>query len=111
MTVKPLTANQLDVLQTLAQHGDKPSLNSLDLTADCFAPEVRGYWAAPIDFGGTNGSHHSATATALAKRGLVDRYKNGRVNYFKSRNKGSCGYRINAAGLAYLAELAKEPQP
>ena len=102
-----LTERQLDVLQTLARYRDKPAFNSKNLTADCFAPEVRGYWAAPIDFGGTNGSHHSATARQLAIKGLVDRYKNGRANTFKSRNKGSCGYRINAAGLAYLAELAK----
>jgi hypothetical protein len=32
---------------------------------------------APIDFGGSNGSHHGATATKLAARGLVDQKKRG----------------------------------
>ena len=81
---------------------------SKDLRHEMFAPEVRGYWYAPIDFGGTNGSHHSGTATQLAKLGLIDRYKGGKVNFFQSRYKGSCGYRINDAGRAWLAQSAQE---
>lgn len=32
---------------------------------------------APLNFGGSNGSHHGATATKLAKRGLVEQRKRG----------------------------------
>lgn len=105
-----LTQRQIEVLKRLAAIKDNRYTNSRDLTSEVFAPEVRGYWAAPMDFGGTNGSHHSATATQLAKLGLVERYKNGRINTFNSRNKSSCCYRISAAGLAALEE-SKEPQP
>lgn len=59
-------------------------------------------WLMPMDFGGTNGSHHSATATRLAKYGLVYRYKGGNINYFKSRSKGSCLYRISRHGITIL---------
>lgn len=104
--MKPLTERQVDVLKTLASIKDKPSRNSRNLTNPEFFEEgVRGYWAAPMDFGGTDGSHHSATARQLAERGLIDRYKNGRINTLKSRNKSSCCYRINDAGVAYLATL------
>lgn len=63
----------------------------------------------PMEFGGTNGSHHSGTATSLAKRGLVDRLKcvpfgKSQLNRFNSRCKGSCHYRITDAGRAALAE-------
>lgn len=102
-----LTEQQIDVLESLDRLDGRPA--SKDLTNEMFAPEVRGYWAAPIDFGGTNGSHHSATATRLAKMGLVDRYKGGKVNYFQSRYKGSCGYRINDAGRAWLAQSKETP--
>lgn len=100
-----LTAIQLDILGELASIKDRPSRNSKNLTnPNFFDEDVRGYWAAPIDFGGSNGSHHSGTATKLAMLGLVDRFKGGKVNFFKSHYKGSCGYRINSAGLAYLVE-------
>lgn len=98
-----LTEQQIDVLESLSRLDGK--MASKNLTAEIFPPEVRGYWAAPMDFGGRNGSHHSATATRLAKMGLVDRYKGGKVNYFQSRYKGSCGYRINDAGRALLAAI------
>lgn len=55
-------------------------------------------WAMPMDCGGSNGSHHSYTLSKLAKRGLCDRKKFG-----GPREKGSCRYRINDAGRAYLA--------
>jgi hypothetical protein len=107
--MRPLTERQLDVLETLASIKDRPSRNSRNLTnPEFFEEEVRGYWAAPMDFGGSDGSHHSATARALAKRGLIDRYKNGRINTFKSRNKDSCCYRINKAGIDYLATRSNQ---
>lgn len=100
-----LTDRQIDVLESLARlRGQRVSR---DMTSESFPLEVRGYWAAPIDFGGTDGSHHSATATQLAKKGLVDRYKGGRINYFQSRSKGSCCYRIAGAGVAWLEEYGR----
>ena len=100
-----LTANQLDVLTSLKRLHDRPDQCSRPLMWEGVDPAVRGYWAAPMDFDGSNGSHHSATAKQLAIKGLIDRYKNGKVNSFKSRNKSSCCYRINAAGLAYLESI------
>ena len=57
-------------------------------------------WVMPMDCGGTNGSHHSYTLSKLAKRGLCDRKK-----YGGRREKGSCRYRINDAGRAFLITL------
>lgn len=103
-----LSERQFDVLRDIARLADRPSQCSRKLDWEGLAPEIRGVWAAPMDFGGQDGSHHSGTARWLAQKGLIDRYKNGKVNYFKSRNKSSCCYRINSAGLALLAELSKE---
>lgn len=50
----PLSDRQLDVLDSLAVYGD---------------------WARPMDVGARDGSHHSATLSGLASRGLVDRKK------------------------------------
>lgn len=54
-------------------------------------------WAMPLDCGGSNGSHHSYTLAKLAKRGLCDRKKFGGPH-----EKGSCRYRMNGAGRAFL---------
>lgn len=102
-----LNARQVDVLRDLRSLRDRPLQCSRNLSGEMFPEEVRGHWAAPMDFGGTDGSHHSTTARRLAQLGLIDRYKNGKVNTFNSRNKGSCCYRINEYGLAYLASLGK----
>jgi len=69
-------------------------------------------WYTPLEFGGRNGSHHSGTATALAKKGLADRYKAGRINFFKSHHKGSCLYRISEKGLeVYEQERLRRKEP
>lgn len=59
----------------------------------------------PMDVGGRDGSHHSATLAALAKRGLVDRKKLHAIHCphgsrrsdgtlsTRCRCKGSCTYR------------------
>ena len=110
MSAKPmkLTARQIEVLRDIARLAERPDQCSRRLTWEGIAPELYGNWAAPLDFGGQDGSHHSSTAKQLAIKGLIDRYKNGKVNTFKSRNKSSCCYRINSAGLAALAEITKE---
>lgn len=56
-------------------------------------------WVMPMDCGGGNGSHHSQTLTKLAKRGLCERKK-----YGGAHEKGSCRYRINDAGRAFLQQ-------
>lgn len=92
-----LTVRQIEVLRELA--ACKPGQTSRS-----------DGWATPQDFGGTNGSHHSETAKCLAKRGFVDRIKWGtshrtpQINNFKCRQKGSCGYRITAHGIAALKQ-------
>ncbi|HSX22363.1 MAG TPA: hypothetical protein VLE97_06260 [Gaiellaceae bacterium] len=102
----PLSDRQLDVLDSLAAYGD---------------------WARPMDVGARDGSHHSATLSALVGRGLADRKKlhaiycyNGSTQRQKLVNnrwvytdghppstkcccKGSCRYRITAAGRKAIA--------
>jgi hypothetical protein len=101
-----LSDRQRDVLDSLAVFGD---------------------WARPMDIGARDGSHHSATLSALASRGLVERKKlhaiycyNGSTHRQKLvRNrwiitsghppskdcccKGSCRYRITSAGRRTLS--------
>jgi hypothetical protein len=79
-------------------------------------------WAQPMDVGGRDGSHHSATLSGLARRGLVERKKlhaiycyNGSTQRQKLVDnrwivtdghppspkcccKGSCLYKITPAG-------------
>lgn len=102
-----LTPNQLDVLIEL-DGCDKLKLGGRNWTLpDGSVARL----FMPMEFGGTNGSHHSGTATALAKRGLVDRLKVGygpsQFNAFNSRAKGSCHYRITEVGRAALAKATK----
>lgn len=91
-----LTQRQIEVLRELA---------SLHKTPDqCSRKDG---WATPRDFGGGDDTHHGETAKCLVKRGLVDRIKWVRgkrptINNLKCRERGSCGYKINATGLAWL---------
>lgn len=100
-----LTKNQLDVLVELdgcdrMKHGGRTWTLPDGTKARLYMP---------MEFGGSNGSHHSGTATALAKRGLVDRLKlsgiGTRLNNFRSRAKGSCHYRITEAGRLALRQM------
>ncbi len=93
-----LTEKQWDVLSELAlkrMHNCESIHRAF--FSDGRAPETG--WFMPMEFGGTDGSYHSGTATALAKKGLIDRLKSGRLNYFKSRIKGACLYRITDSGM------------
>lgn len=69
--------------------------------------------AAPIQFGGTNGSHHGATATRMVGKGWVERrYRgNGWGQKHGLRSRGSCVYRITDAGRAILAALSDGALP
>lgn len=73
-----LTEAEYDVLSSLTALGD-------------------GWWR-PMDFGGHDGSHHSATATRLARRGLVSRRDRGSL----SRARAVWNYTITAQGRAAL---------
>lgn len=58
----------------------------------------------PLDFGGSNGSHHSVTATKLVRRGMIEHRKSG-YPWGKSPKRGYRGskyYRPTDAGrIAY----------
>jgi len=86
-------------------------------------------WARPMDIGARDGSHHSATLSGLAKRGLIEKKKlhsihciNGstyrsqlvdnRWEYTEGHPphpgcscKGSCRYRITPAGRRLVKAL------
>lgn len=92
---------------------DMETLGELIAAADSHArryPSSDFYGCAPIDFGGSNGSHHGATATKLAKRGLVEQRKRGlEWGEAPKRFRGSKVYRPTAAGRnAYWIWLAVE---
>lgn len=88
---RPLTENQLEVLCNL---WNQPASG-----------------VAPMDFGGSNGSHHSNTATAmtLGAEPLVERTKRG-VDWGEKprfRERGSYLYRLTPRGV----RLAEERWP
>lgn len=86
---RPLTERDFETLRELRAATD-----------DHIAQDnYRGGWVMPMDCGASNGSHHSYTLTKLAKRGLADRKK-----YGGPHEKGSCRYRINETGRAYIAQ-------
>ena len=96
-----ISDRQCDVLRSLAAYGD---------------------WAQPMDVGGRDGSHHSATLNQLVRKGLAERNKlhaiycyNGSTQRQKLVDnrwvvtdghppspkcccKGSCRYKITTAG-------------
>lgn len=68
----------------------------------------------PMDVGGRDGSHHSATLARLARKGLAERRKSCWCTDDKAspsynrrhpwcRCKGSCRYRRTPAGTAAIA--------
>lgn len=69
---------------------------------------------APLDFGGSNGSHHGATATKLAGRGLVEQKKRG-WNWGETKGRwherGSKAYRPTQAGRDAYAKWREGKRP
>lgn len=59
-------------------------------------------WMRPMDFGGSNGSHHSHTATKLAKLGFVEVYMASEKRPWRSRYSGGKRYRLTDAGRREL---------
>lgn len=84
-----LTEKQLEVLRELAHIRTSHAIT-----------RRRDGFATPMEFGGTNGSHHSGTATALARKGLVER----KELKIPGDARGSCAYRITDAGLAAIGK-------
>ena len=108
MNTTALTERQIEVLEDLAAIRDRPmQCSRRSIHSERHGIPAGLAWATPQDIGASDGSHHSGTATRLAKLGLVDRYKydGDQLNQFKTRNKGACVYRITQAGLDVLTAL------
>ncbi len=80
--------------------------NQREVLRSLYLLRDRDQGVTPMNFGGSDGSHHSATASRLADKGLVDKCYAGqgwgepRSNYFRAR--GSCFYRISETGIRAL---------
>jgi len=100
-----------------------PALNAKDYeTLDDLAYSTSGkhagHWAAPIEFGGGNGSHHSASLFKLVRHGFAMTRQRGsqkmqtaadvvpRPRLFK-RAKGSRLYQVTENGLAHVEAARK----
>lgn len=86
--LKPLTERDLLVLEALAS-----------VNASHERSGARGGWAKPMDCGGTDASHHSATLKKLVRRGMVairdaSEKRPGCSKWWR----GACFYRINMKG-------------
>lgn len=97
--MKPLTDRDWEVLETLVYMR--------------FESTSKRYYengTAPLDFGGSNGSHHGKTATKLVKHGFVEQKQRGHDwgDVFTGNSRGSKLYRATEAGrdaiLAHRAE-------
>lgn len=64
---------------------------------------------APLDFGGSNGSHHGATATKLVSRGLVEHKKRGwEWGQAPTAIRGSKLYRPTPAGREVVRRISED---
>ena len=102
MPKKPLTVRDMETLGELIAAQD--SMRIIFARRGRTEKEADECGFAPIDFGGSNGSHHGATAAKLAERGLAEKrktggdwgkpFRKGRVN----GTRGSNRYRPTPAG-------------
>lgn len=62
----------------------------------CVVLSMEGHkWVRPMDIGGSDGSHHSATLKRLIRRGIVERKKRGTItNVLMVGIRGSYVYRL-----------------
>jgi hypothetical protein len=83
---------------------DRTTLAALRSACDV---AIRGGWndgyVRPLDCGGANGSHHSATLAKLVRLGLAER----RQRSIWQPLRGSWSYRITDAGRATLVAGAE----
>lgn len=94
--MRPLTERDWEVLESLVY-----------MRFESGAKAYHEHGSAPLEFGGSNGSHHGATALKLAKRGLVEAKKRGAANWgdLKTRDaRGSNIYRATEAGREAVIE-------
>ena len=90
-----LTENQIEVM------------NELYASIGLF-PDRRG-WCTPLELGGSNGSHHSGTLNALARKGMVqfkqrhrDDPPDGENGGKRFAGRGSKCYRLTPAGIEWI---------
>lgn len=83
-----------------------PRLTDQDLS---LLRELTEKWQSPIDMGGRNGSHHSASLRKLCEAGLAEsrNRKYPMAPSIHQRSKGSNQYRISAAGVARVKTMRK----
>jgi len=100
---------QVATVQTAVQDQKKADIRVSEREMELLINLSDENWRRPMDVGAWDGSHHSATLTRLAKRGLVERKKIHAIQcYFDSMHngkrvtrcccKGHCEYRRTAAG-------------
>ncbi len=92
MTLRPLTERDMETLWAL--EGANRNLTEVGF---------RNGWARPMDCGGRDGSHHSATLQKLAKRRLVEVMGAKKLKFWQSALGGGAAYKITDAGRAELA--------
>lgn len=85
-TVIAVNERELEIMRTLIRHED---------TCDRYGWKRK---AKPLDLGGSNGSHHSATLKAMARKGWVED-----IGYF-CHSRRVCIYRSTEAGRAAVSE-------
>lgn len=56
-------------------------------------------WVAPLEIGGSDGSHHSSTLESLVKRGFAERQRRSTLTTFLG-GRGSWEYRRTPAGAS-----------
>lgn len=98
-----------------------PSLEPLDLSQRHIREvlfELKNSWCLPMEFGGSNGSHHSRTAAILCRHGYVER-RQRRGTQIESgpmidaprifpRERGSFVYRLTSLGVAAQDAIKEE---
>lgn len=95
VVAKGLTENQIDVLTEIAWRTE----------SNDFGMRGQGQFT-PLDLGGHDCSHHSATLAALVKKGLVEHRKLGREwGDAPTRYRGSKVYRASPFGLVVRQHL------
>jgi hypothetical protein len=96
--VKPLTERDIEVLETLVY-----------MRYESGSKRFYEHGTAPLDFGGSNGSHHGKTATKLVAHGFVEQKQRGHDwgDVLTNNARGSKLYRATDAGrTAILAHRA-----
>lgn len=74
-------------------------ISAVDQRAKHYGGDPKHVGVRPLDFGGSNGSHHSVTATKLVNHGMAEHRKGyGEWGKSSTRYRGSKQYRPTDAG-------------